>query len=91
MSNVAAGFSGSVPENYDRYRGPGCSSRTRRISLRGFLRAMVLRVLELACGTGIVTRRLRVALPESATLVVTDLNQPMIDYARETVGAPGID
>ena len=49
-----------------------------------------LRVLEVACGTGIVTRRLREALPHSATLVATDLNEPMIDYARTAVATPGI-
>src|SRR5439155_12537094 len=50
-----------------------------------------LRVLELACGSGIVTRRLREALPESATLVATDLNEPMVAYARKAVGRKGIE
>jgi SAM-dependent methyltransferase len=47
-------------------------------------------VLELACGTGIVTRRLREALPASATLVATDLNDPMVEYARVAVPDPNI-
>jgi SAM-dependent methyltransferase len=41
-----------------------------------------MRVLELACGTGIVTRQLRDYLPKSASLVATDLNEAMIDRAR---------
>ena len=49
-----------------------------------------MRVLEIACGTGVVTRRLRQSLPAGATLVATDLNEPMIDYARSVVDASGI-
>jgi Methyltransferase domain len=48
------------------------------------------RVLELACGTGIVTRRLRTTMPASATLVATDLNAAMVEYAREAVSLEGI-
>jgi ubiquinone/menaquinone biosynthesis C-methylase UbiE len=44
------------------------------------------RLLELAAGTGVVTRRLAAALP-AATLVATDLNQAMIDEAAR-LGTP---
>ena len=47
-------------------------------------------MLEIACGTGIVTRRLQESLPAGATLVATDLNEPMIDYARSVVDASWI-
>lgn len=47
-------------------------------------------MLELACGTGIVTRHPRATLPASATLVATDLNEAMVSYAREAVPLPGI-
>jgi SAM-dependent methyltransferase len=40
-------------------------------------------VLEIACGTGLVTRRLRQHLDETCRLVATDISKPMIDYARE--------
>jgi len=39
-------------------------------------------VLEIACGTGIVTRRLRERLSPSLRLVATDLSKAMLDYAR---------
>ena len=39
-------------------------------------------VLETAAGTGIVTRRLRDALPATANLTSTDLQTPMLDIAR---------
>jgi ubiquinone/menaquinone biosynthesis C-methylase UbiE len=43
--------------------------------------------LELAAGTGIVTRRLRDLLPRDARLIATDLNPPMLEVARGKFGA----
>jgi SAM-dependent methyltransferase len=43
------------------------------------------KVLEVAAGTGVVTRHLASMLPESVSIVATDLNQPMLDMA-ETIG-----
>jgi SAM-dependent methyltransferase len=39
------------------------------------------RVLEIAAGTGVVTRSLASVLSESVVIVATDLNQPMLDQA----------
>ena len=39
------------------------------------------RVLEIAAGTGVVTRRLASVLPADVAIVATDLNQPMLDQA----------
>jgi len=39
------------------------------------------RVLETAAGTGVVTRRMAARLPDSTTIVATDLNQAMLDEA----------
>jgi ubiquinone/menaquinone biosynthesis C-methylase UbiE len=39
-------------------------------------------VLELACGTGIVTRMLRDRLPATAKITATDLSEPMMKFAR---------
>jgi ubiquinone/menaquinone biosynthesis C-methylase UbiE len=39
------------------------------------------RILETAAGTGMVTRALVSSLPESVSMVATDLNQPMLDHA----------
>ena len=43
-------------------------------------------VLEIACGTGIVTKRLREHLDPSSKLVASDLSKAMLDYAREKIG-----
>jgi trans-aconitate methyltransferase len=47
-------------------------------------------VLEVACGTGILTKQLRRALPATATLTATDLNEPMLAHARARVPDAGI-
>jgi SAM-dependent methyltransferase len=82
-------YSGSVPAFYDRYRRPVFELYATDLVSR-LPKAGGLRVLELACGTGIVTRRLREALPESATLVATDLNEAMLAYAQAGVAVDGI-
>jgi len=38
-------------------------------------------VLETAAGSGVVARALAPRLPVAASYIVTDLNQPMLDYA----------
>ena len=85
-----ASFSGSVPANYDRYLGPVLFEPYALDLARRIPAADGVRVLELACGTGRVTRRLRQALPDTATLEATDLNEPMVDYAGGAVPEPGI-
>jgi ubiquinone/menaquinone biosynthesis C-methylase UbiE len=41
-----------------------------------------VRVLEIAAGTGAVTRELARTLPTTTHIVATDLNQPMLDEAQ---------
>jgi ubiquinone/menaquinone biosynthesis C-methylase UbiE len=76
-----AQFSGSIPAAYDRYLGhvlfqPYAEDLAARLQVpeNGA-------VLELACGTGIVTRELRNRLPPTVKLVATDLNEPMFQHA----------
>ncbi len=90
MTDRNAAFIGSIPAVYDRYLGPMlfepyADDLVARLDL-----APDARVLELACGTGILTERLRRALPPTAALTATDLNQAMLDFARAKLPAPGI-
>src|SRR5262245_10107323 len=85
-SNVYAQFTASIPENYDRYLGMVLFDPFAR-DLAGRLPNESRRILETACGSGIVTRRLLQALPPGATLVATDLNAPMVDHARAAIGS----
>ena len=82
MNKQASRFIGSIPEHYDRFLGP-------RI-FHDFADDLALRVaglrpksvLELAAGTGILTRRLRDVLPEECAVTATDLNPPMLEVAK---------
>src|SRR6185437_5818116 len=48
-------------------------------------------ILEVAAGTGAVTRAVTARLPPEARIVATDLNQPMIDHAaRRLAGDPRV-
>lgn len=77
-----AAFTGSKPEIYDRCLGPRIfADYATDIATRAAARAPK-RVLELAAGTGIVTRKLRDALPADAHLTATDLNEPMLEIAE---------
>lgn len=80
-------FDGSIPQLYDQYLGPTLFEPYARDLASRLPATPGLRVLETACGTGIVTRRLLEALPADGTLTATDLNAPMLDYARTRVPA----
>jgi ubiquinone/menaquinone biosynthesis C-methylase UbiE len=74
-------FAGSIPENYDRYMVPLIFA-PYAADIAGRAAALSpLSVLETAAGSGVVTRALATRLRSDASYVVTDLNQPMIDYA----------
>jgi SAM-dependent methyltransferase len=74
-------FAGSIPELYDTYLvplifEPYAEDLAARLALRP-----LRRVLEIAAGTGVVSRAMAIALPETASIVATDLNQSMLDQA----------
>jgi ubiquinone/menaquinone biosynthesis C-methylase UbiE len=79
-------FVGSIPALYDLHLGPllfepyaaDIAARARTEPPR--------RVLEIAAGTGIVTRALHDALPD-AEIVATDLNEAMIAHGRQRLGS----
>src|SRR5438105_9846898 len=56
-------FQGAIPENYDRYLGPVIFEPYAEDLVSRLQANKFERVLEIACGTGIVTRRLRDVLP----------------------------
>ena len=74
-------FAGSIPKFYDTYLvpllfEPYATDLVNRLASRS-----LSRVLEVAAGTGVVTRALASVLPERVSIVATDLNQPMLDQA----------
>jgi ubiquinone/menaquinone biosynthesis C-methylase UbiE len=74
-------FAGSIPENYDRYMVPLIFEPFAADLARRAASLSPGAVLEIAAGTGVVTRALAPKLPPGASYIVTDLNQPMLDYA----------
>lgn len=77
-------FTANVAENYEKYMGP--------LFFEPYARDMIARlpgninsVLEIACGTGQVTRLLTKHLPKTR-IVATDLNPGMIEVAKKIVG-----
>ena len=79
-------FTGSIPEFYERYLVPLIFEPYAVDLAKRLASKPLTRVLEIAAGTGVVTRALASALPDTASIVATDLNQPMLDYAS-SVGA----
>jgi ubiquinone/menaquinone biosynthesis C-methylase UbiE len=85
MVDQAADFGGSIPEYYDSVLGPAqfeaiAADLVRRLPVRP-----KGDVLELACGTGIVTERLRARVDSSFRIVATDISEAMLAYARNKV------
>jgi ubiquinone/menaquinone biosynthesis C-methylase UbiE len=89
MLEADAVFTGSIPESYDRYMVPlifapyaaGLAGRAAALSPSA--------ILETAAGSGVVARALAPSLSPAASYVVTDLNQPMLDYAASRQPADG--
>ncbi len=75
-------FTGPVPELYERFMVPllfepyATDLAARAAQLRP------LRVLEIAAGTGVVTRQLAASLPPSTSIVATDISQEMLNQAQ---------
>lgn len=82
-----ASFTGGIPTAYDRHLGPVLFEPYARDLARRVPIHENVRLLETACGTGIVTRRVIDHVPTSGRLVATDLNQAMLDYAKSVVPA----
>lgn len=75
-------FAGSIPQLYDEYLvplifEPYAEDVAARVAAR-----KPARVLEIAAGTGVVTRAMARRLPASTAIVATDLNAPMIERAQ---------
>ena len=75
-------FEGSIPENYDRYLGPALFAPFAKDITARLKGAQPKKVLELACGTGILTRQLRDNLDPAVRIVATDLNPGMLAFAQ---------
>jgi len=81
MSGSDTTFAGSIPELYDTHLVPLIFEPYALDLARRAVALAPGRVLEVAAGTGVVTRALAKMLPAAVDLVATDLNPPMLARA----------
>jgi len=80
-------FAGSIPKFYDTLMVPLIFEAYAADLAELVAASSPGSVLETAAGSGVVTRALAPRLGAGARYVVTDLNQPMLDYAATRQGA----
>jgi SAM-dependent methyltransferase len=85
MVDTAANFTGAMPEYYDGIMGPAQFDVFGADLARRLPAKPPGDVLEVACGTGLVTRRLRERLDPGVRLVASDISDAMLQYARGKV------
>jgi SAM-dependent methyltransferase len=78
-------FTGSIPKIYETYLVPLIFEPYAADLVARLAELRAGRVLEIAAGTGVVTRVMATTLPAETSIVATDLNAAMIDHAR-TIG-----
>ena len=84
-SNGDRAFAGSIPQLYEQYLVPLIFDPYARDLTHRVASLAPSAVLEIAAGTGVVTRHMAAQLPSNVSIVSTDLNQAMLDHA-ENVG-----
>ena len=90
MANRDTTFSGSIAEIYDTYLVPLIFEAYAADLAARVAAGPAHRDLEVAAGTGVVTRHLMPLLAEDAHYTATDLNVPMLDRARARQDDPRI-
>jgi ubiquinone/menaquinone biosynthesis C-methylase UbiE len=81
LPNVDKVFAGSIPKLYDDLLVPLIFEPYADDLVRRLAGRPLSRVLEIAAGTGVVTRRLAASLAPEIEIVATDLNPPMLAQA----------
>ncbi|MEP6969890.1 MAG: class I SAM-dependent methyltransferase, partial [Betaproteobacteria bacterium] len=74
-------FAGSIPQFYERYMVPLIFEPYAADLAARAAQYRPSRVLEIAAGTGVVTRQLARVLEPGADIVATDLNPAMLEHA----------
>ena len=70
-------FSGSIAQVYEQYLVPLIIDAYARDLTDRLASLRPSAVLEIAAGTGVVTRHMAAQLPADVSIVATDLNQPI--------------
>ncbi len=89
-NNTDRSFSGSIPQLYEHYLVPLIFEPHAKEMATRVAKLQPSSVLEVAAGTGVVTRELAATLSAATSIVATDLSQPMLDHA-DAMRLPFID
>lgn len=81
MTTTGPGFTGSLASVYEAHLVPLIFESYAADTTARLVSRAPTRVLEVAAGTGVVTRALARALPGDVSIVASDLSQPMLDQA----------
>jgi ubiquinone/menaquinone biosynthesis C-methylase UbiE len=91
VSSIAFVFSGSIPHHYEDFLGP-MFFEPYAIEVSKRINPSAVQVaLELACGTGRVTRHLRNVIPSKAKLIASDISPDMLAVAKEKLRSANIE
>jgi ubiquinone/menaquinone biosynthesis C-methylase UbiE len=88
---INTSFSGSIPQNYDAYLGPMFFEPFSHHIAAHLATVSPKAVLELACGTGRLTRQLDALLEHGTRIVATDVNPAMLGFAQAALHERGIE
>jgi ubiquinone/menaquinone biosynthesis C-methylase UbiE len=89
MSKQPWQLTGAGPESYERYQVPSVFGPLAKIFLDRMALRPGQRVLDVACGTGVVARAAASILGASGEVVGTDLSAEMLEVARARSSAGG--
>lgn len=90
MKEINIPYKEAIPGKYERYLGPYLYE-PYAIHTSGMIKGSPQRVLELAAGTGRVTRHIAGKLDPAAKLIATDINPGMLAIARKQVTAVNVE
>jgi len=91
ISSPAVVFSGSIAHHYEDFLGP-MFFEPYAIEVSKRIKPSAVRIaLELACGTGRVTRHLRNVVPSNAKLIASDISPEMLAVAKNKLSSLTIE
>jgi SAM-dependent methyltransferase len=90
MSNTTISFANSIPEQYEQLLGPFIFEPFAQELAARVWNIPAQAILELACGTGRLTRQLVAELEEGATITATDIDTGMLSIAKNNLDDPQV-